>query len=297
MTELLAGFTAHDIAVGGDTLHVRVAGEGPPVVLLHGYPQTHLMWHAIAPALAANHTVVLVDLPGYGRSSAPPEGPMRYAKRRMAADVVAAMDALGLPRFAVVGHDRGARVAYRMALDVPHRVTAVAVLDIVPTGEVWETLGPSRAMSYYHWLFLAQPHPFPEAMIGRDPEFFLNYTLASWTKERDLSAFHPDALADYRASFSQPARIHASCDDYRAGASIDWGIDRESRMTEQAIEAPLLALWGTAFSAGGDASPLPVWQRWAPRAEGAGIDSGHFICEEAPEETLSHLAPFLATHA
>lgn len=294
---LLDGFSARDIAVGGDTIHVRTAGAGPAIVLLHGYPQTLLMWHAIAPVLAATHAVVLVDLPGYGRSDAPAEGPARYTKRRMAADVVAVMDALGHARFAVVGHDRGARVGYRLALDAPERVTALAVLDIVPTAEVWESFGPARGMSYYHWLFLAQPYPFPETMIGANPQMFLDYTLASWTKDRDHSAFHPDALADYRAAFSEPARIRASCDDYRAGASLDWGDDRESRLAGRFIAAPTFVLWGAHFHAGGGTSPLETWQRWAPGATGAGLDSGHFVAEEAPEETLAHIAPFLARHA
>jgi haloacetate dehalogenase len=294
---LLSGFETREVAVGDDTLHVRTAGEGPPVLLLHGYPQTSLMWHAVAPALAGAHTVVLVDLPGYGRSSAPLEGPMRYAKRRMAADVAAVMGALGHSRFAVVGHDRGARVGYRLALDAPERVSALAVLDIVPTAEVWETFGPARGMSYYHWLFLAQPHPFPEDMIGRDPVAFLNYTLASWTAARDLSAFHPDALADYRRAFSEPARIRATCDDYRAGASLDWGADRESRVEGLLIEAPTLVVWGERFHAGGGTSPLDTWQHWAPGAVGAGLGCGHFVAEEAPEETLALLSPFLARHA
>jgi haloacetate dehalogenase len=294
---LLGDFEPRDVAVGSETVHVRTAGEGPPVVLLHGYPQTLMMWHRVAPALAETCSVVLVDLPGYGRSSAPAAGPERYAKRRLAADVSDVMAALGHDRFAVVGHDRGARVGYRLAFDAPERVTALAVLDIVPTGEIWETFGPSRGLSYYHWLFLAQPHPFPEEMIGRDSRAFLDYTIASWTKARDLSAFHPEALADYRAAFADPARIRATCDDYRAGVLVDWGHDRETRAEGRVVEAPVLALWGDRFHAGGGVSPLDVWRRWARHAEGAGLDCGHFVAEEAPEETLGHLVRFLARHA
>lgn len=297
MTQLLDGFERRSVAVEGDRLLVARGGTGPPVVLLHGYPQTHHMWHAVAPVLAERFAVHAIDLPGYGGSDAPALGPERYAKRRMAADVAAVMAALGHDTFAVVGHDRGGRVAYRLALDHPRRVTCLAVLDIVPTGAVWNNFSVSRALRYYHWTFLAQPEPLPETLIGHDPVDFLNRTLASWTRAGDLSAFHPEALAAYRAAFADPARLRASCMDYRAGATLDWRHDDETREAGTVIDTPCLVLWGTAFDAGGGASPLAVWREWAPRAEGQGVDCGHFLCEENPAAVVAALVPFLAAHA
>jgi haloacetate dehalogenase len=251
------------------------------------------MWHRVAPVLARTFRVVALDLPGYGRSSAPDAGTDRYSKRRMAADVSAVLDALGEDAALLVGHDRGGRVAYRMALDHPGRVIALAVLDIVPTGAVWESFDADRALRFWHWPFLAQPAPVPERLIGHDPVGFLEMLMARWTMAKDLSAFDPGALAEYRAAFSDPARIHASCNDYRAGATLDRLNDETTRHAEQRIHQPLLALWGEHFPAAGARSPLDVWREWADRPEGEPVDSGHFLCEENPDEVLLHLVPFL----
>ncbi|XWN31482.1 MAG: alpha/beta hydrolase [Devosia sp.] len=294
MSDLLSGFRKGTATLADVNLAYRTGGTGAPLVLLHGYPQSHVMWHAVAPALAEDHTVFLFDLPGYGASGTPEGGPARYAKRAMAADIVAAMAQLGHHQFAIAGHDRGGRVAYRMALDTPDVVTRLAVLDIVPTGAVWNDFSVARALRYYHWTFLAQPAPLPETLIGSDPADYLDRTMASWTKAKDLSAFHPDAMAIYRAAFSNPGHLHATCEDYRAGATIDWAHDDESVAAGARITAPMLALWGSAFDAGGGRSPLDVWRGWHAAPEGAPIDAGHFLCEENPEETLRHLRPFLA---
>jgi haloacetate dehalogenase len=285
------------VTVGADALAYRARGRGPAVVLLHGYPQTSLMWHRVAPVLARDFRVVAVDLPGYGRSAAPAAGPVRYSKRRMAADIAAVLDGLGEDDAVLVGHDRGARVAYRMALDHPGRVRALAVLDIVPTGAVWDGFDAGRALQFWHWPFLAQPAPLPETMIGRDPVWFIDTLMAGWTRTGDLSAFDPGALAEYRAAFCDPARIRASCDDYRAGATLDRDHDETTRHAAQRIHQPVLTLWGASFAAGGARSPLDVWRAWADHAEGEAIDSGHFLCEENPDETLLHLVPFLERHA
>lgn len=291
------GFDSLAVDLGDVRLNVFRAGEGAPVLLLHGYPQTAMMWHRVAPALAARFAVVVPDLPGHGSSGVPAGGPERYAKRRLAADMVALMAALGHTRFAVVGHDRGGRVAYRMALDSPATVRALALLDIVPTGEVWADFDAARALNYYHWAFLAQPAPLPERLIGSDPTFYLDATLKSWTKTKTLAAFAPEALADYRASFADPAHIGAACDDYRAGATLDRDHDDADRAAGATIACPTLVLWGASFGASGARPQLETWRRWAPGAEGAAIDSGHFPAEEAPEATLAHLLPFLQASA
>jgi haloacetate dehalogenase len=288
-----AGFSAHEIALGEATIFARVGGAGPPLLLLHGYPQSHLMWAHVAPALAARFTVVVADLRGYGRSSAPPShNGERYSKRVMAKDAIALMSSLGHETFAVAGHDRGGRVAYRLALDHPERVTKIAVLDIVPTWEMWTGMDAARAMTVYHWMFLAQPEPLPETLIGAASQTYLDHTLASWTADRSLRSFAPDALEAYRAAFRDPVRVHATCEDYRAGATIDRALDDADLTAGRKIEAPLLALWGaTGIPAKGE-GPLAVWRRWASNVSGSGIECGHFLPEEAPEATTKALAAF-----
>ncbi|MEM9220918.1 MAG: alpha/beta hydrolase [Pseudomonadota bacterium] len=296
MTAPMSEFDEKRVTVGGDDIFVRTAGRGPPLLLLHGYPQTSVMWHQVATPLIDQHTVIAPDLPGYGRSDAPDGGPARYSKRRIAADMVALMELLGYGRFAVVGHDRGGRVGYRLSLDHPQRVLALAVLDIVPTGVLWANFTVNRALTYYHWLFLAQPSPLPEMLIGHDPGGFLDHTMASWTKAGDLSAFDPLAMADYRECFADPAHLRASCEDYRAGATIDRVDDEASFANGETIGCPTLVLWGNAFSAGDGRPPLEAWRPLAPDATGRGIDAGHFICEENPAAVLAALQPFLVQH-
>jgi haloacetate dehalogenase len=287
------------IAVDGADIFVRAGGSGPPLVLLHGFPQTHAMWHRIAPELMRRHTCIMPDLRGYGGSTCPPPGEEHrgYAKRTMAKDIVAVMAALGHERFALVGHDRGARVGYRLALDHPERVRCLAVLDIVPTWTMWHGFTVPLAMKVYHWLFLAQPQPLPEMLIARAPVEWLEYTIASWTKARDLSAFDPDALSAYRHAFARADSIHAQCNDYRAGAGVDLADDDADRAAGRRIACPVLALWGTAGIPAATDGPLQAWREWADDVTGAGIDSGHFVAEENPGATLDGLLPFLSRHA
>jgi len=292
-SDFFPGFAEREIALGGVSLYARIGGAGPPLALLHGYPQSHVMWRRIAPALGERFTVVVPDLRGYGRSSIPAsrdgEG---YSKRVMAADIVALMRELGHERFRLAGHDRGARVGYRLALDHPERIERLAVLDIVPTGEMWRGMDAARAMAVYHWMFLAQPEPLPETLIARSAREYIDHTLASWTTTRSLACFGEEALTSYRAAFADPARIHAFCEDYRAGATIDRANDERDMAAGAEIAAPLLALWGDHGIPAAGADPLDVWRRWASDARGHGVACGHFLPEEAPEATQRALMDF-----
>ncbi|GAB2469357.1 alpha/beta fold hydrolase [Jatrophihabitans fulvus] len=290
----LAAFRAERIAAGGTDIAVRTAGSGPPVVLLHGYPQTHVMWHHVAPALAETHTVVLPDLRGYGDSAKPGGGERHeaYAKRTMAADIAVVMTALGHDRFAVVGHDRGARVAHRLCLDHPDRVTRAAVLDIVPTRHVYATADRALGLAYYHWFFLAQPYDHPERLIGADPERWVTHHLASWSRVPD--AFDPLAVSEYVRAFSDPDAIRASCEDYRAGADIDIEHDDQSYELGERVRCPLLVLWGADGFVGRNYDVLGVWSEYALEVGGQALDCGHFVPEERPAETLAALQRFLA---
>ena len=298
--QLFPGFTAHWINGPVGKIFVRVGGEGPPLMLIHGFPQTHAEWHEIAPELAKSHTVICPDLRGYGWSAAPhgDGGKQTYSKRGMGEDIVAVMDALGHVRCAVIGHDRGARVAYRLALDHPGRIERLALLDILPTFAMWEGMNAARAMQVYHWTFLAQPEPVPENLIKGDPAGWLDHTIASWTRAKELKAFHPLALASYTESFNDPSRIHAACEDYRAGATTDLAQDKADLAAGKKILCPVLALWGDGGIPAKGASPLEIWrQSFAPQAEGQAIASGHFLPEENPQATLAALKPFLARAA
>lgn len=294
LPDLFAGFASHWIDAPAGRIFARSHGAGAPLLLLHGFPQTHAMWARIAPRLAERFRVIVMDLRGYGWSSAPRsvQG-AHYSKRAMGEDVLSVMDHFGCAHFSLVGHDRGARVAYRLALDHPGRVDKIAVLDIVPTFEVWSRLDAAKAMQTYHWMFLGQPEPMPETLIGKAPIEYLEHTLASWTADRTLSAFDPRALAHYRASFNDPSRIHAVCEDYRAGATIDHEHDAGDRAVRRTIGAPLLALWGDAGIPAVGASPLEVWRGWAADTRGQAVGAGHFIVEENPEATLAALQAFL----
>lgn len=289
------GFTRRQVAVSGATIHLVTAGSGPPLLLLHGYPQTHVLWHAVAPRLAEHFTVVAADLRGYGDSAKPPGGDDHhgYAKRTMAQDQVAVMEQLGFHQFAVAGHDRGARVAYRMALDHPERVSQLAVLDIVPTAAMWAGADRSFGLGAYHWFFLAQPFDLPERLIGAAPEYFLRTTLARWSATPD--AFAPAAMAEYVAHFRDPACIHATCEDYRAGATLDLAHDLADQEQGRRISCPLLVLWGAGRTRRGGRDWLATWRRWATDVRGEGLPCGHFLPEEAPERTAAALAQFF-TH-
>lgn len=298
MSSLFEDTRDHAFEAAGATTFARVGGNGPPLLLLHGFPQTHAMWHAVYPELSRRYTCVMPDLRGYGRSSCPANdaGNMAYSKRTMAADMVGLMASLGHHRFLVVGHDRGGRVAYRMAFDHPDAVISVAVLDIVPTAAMWRQMDTALGMKTYHWFMLAQPEPLPEMLLGASPEKYLDYTIASWTKAKNLSAFDPRAMAVYRESFARPDYFHAACNDYRAGATIDREIDEADLAAGRRIAAPLLALWGDAGIPSATSGPLDTWRQWADNVEGQGIDAGHFIAEENPAATLAALMPFLEKH-
>jgi len=264
------------------------------LLLLHGYPQTHVIWHKVAPKLAARFTVVAPDLRGYGGSDTPPGGKnaAAYAKRVMAADQVKAMAALGHDRFHLAGHDRGGRVAYRLALDYPERVIRLAVLDIIPTLEQFERMGKGGAHGSFHWFFLAQPAPFPETLIGADPEYFLRHMAESWCATP--GAIADAAMAAYIDAFRNPDVIRATCDDYRAGIGIDCEIDRADRTAGKRIACPLLALWGARGRPHKAAGVMEVWRDWATDVRGEGINCGHFLPEEAPDETADALLSFFA---
>lgn len=293
--EAFAGFSAHDVALRDVTIHARVGGSGPPLVLLHGYPQSGMMWRHLAPELAKRRTVIVPDLRGYGGSSIPgSRGGGAYSKRIMATDIVGLMQALGHETFSIAGHDRGGRVAYRLALDHRERIERIAVLDIVPTGEMWRGMDAGRAMSVYHWMFLAQPEPLPEMLISRASQAYIDHTLASWTADKSLAPFGTDALAAYRAAFADLARLHAMCEDYRAGATIDRALDDADAAAGRKIEPPLLALWGETGIPAAGANPLDVWRRWAGDVRGHGVPGGHFLPEEAPEATLTALTGFFS---
>jgi haloacetate dehalogenase len=251
------------------------------------------MWHAVAPRLAENFTVVATDLRGYGDSSKPfgSEDHTTYSKRAMAADQVQVMESLGFLSFAVVGHDRGGRVGHRMALDHPDRVTRLAVLDIVPTRHVYATVGRELATAYYHWFFFIQPYDLPETLIGADPGYYLRKKLGGWGTK--LDTFAPEALAEYDRCFGDPATIHASCEDYRAAASIDLAHDDADGDEGRQVTCPLLALWGDRGAMGRLYDVANVWREYARDVRGGPIDAGHFLAEERPEETARELANFL----
>ena len=288
---MIPGFTASRIDTGDVALAVHRAGSGPPLLLLHGFPQNHRCWAGLAPRFADRFDVIVPDLRGYGDSDAPPddEAHTAYSKRTMAADLVGLLDALGLERAHVLGHDRGARVAYRMALDHATRVDRLGIVEVVPTLDFWEAWDAELALAAYHWTFLAQPAPLPERMIGAGPEAWVDHTLRSWTRARTLGAFAEDALASYRAQMADPVRCHAMCADYRAGATTDRRLDAEDRAASRMIEAPLRFLWAEGgfpsrtVRTGRAGDPAALWRRWARDVTDRSCASGHFAMEEAPD--------------
>ena len=289
------GFADHEVSTGRGSVFARVGGDGPPLLLLHGYPQTHLMWHSTAPLLTGGHTVVVADLPGYGASFRPEPTPdhTAHSKRALAADLVEAMAVLGHDRFAVAGHDRGGRVAYRMALDHPDRVRAAAVLDVVPTGEVWARADAAMALGDWHWAFLAQPAPLPERLIAADPDAFFDLHVRALGLGRAPGRYPVDLVAAYRALLDDPGTVQAICEDYRAGAGVDRDHDDADRGRRR-VECPLLALWsarGALPRFYGDV--LDVWRPWARQATGQGLDASHFVVEDQPEQVAVLLSDFL----
>jgi haloacetate dehalogenase len=285
---LFPGFESRKIETSGATIHTLRGGSGPPLLLVHGYPQTHVEWHKIAARLAEKFTVVMTDLRGYGDSSKPPDGEnhSNYSKRAMAADQIEVMRALGFERFAMVGHDRGARVTWRLAVEHPEAVTRAAALDIVPLP--YSMMSREFATEYWHWFFLIQPAPFPETMIGNSVEFFLRSRFSRPTVA--ASAVSREAFDEYLRCFRDPASVHATCEDYRAGASIDLehsGMDGAKR-----VQCPLLILWGQRGTVGRLYDVMKIWRQHGVNVQGKALPSGHFLPEEVPEETLSELLAF-----
>ena len=289
------GFEQRRVPVGSVSFNLRIGGSGAPLLLLHGYPQTHLAWHAVAPELARHFTVICPDLKGYGDSDAPAPDPdsVAYSKRVMGGEMVELMAALGHRRFAVAGHDRGARIAYRLALDHPEAIAKLCVVDILPTAEYWDLADRKFAVNTFHWGFLARDGGLPERLIGKDPDFFQDYLMRLWSG--GYGALDPEALAEYRRCFRKPENIAASCADYRAGYTLDDAQDRADQAAGRKITCPVLVLSGDQYLSTGENQAVDIWKRWAGNVSGAVIRSGHFVMEEKPREVLAALIPFLTS--
>jgi haloacetate dehalogenase len=298
---MLDGFDAVTVDVGETSLFARRAGEGPPVLLLHGFPETHLMWRDIAPILARRFTVVCADLRGYGRSGCPPSSPDHgpYSKRAMGTDMVRLMARLGFARFMVAGHDRGARVAYRMALDHPASTIKLAVLDAVPTAAAWDRADARLALAFWPWSLLAQPAPLPERLIEAAAEAVIDNAVAQWGSRSE--AFPADVKAAYSAALRDPSHVHAICEEYRAAAGLDREHDWHDMALGRRIVCPLLALWsaegGLATWYEGEGGPLGLWRQWCDDVSGRPVEGGHFFPEEHPIETAAALEMFFGRGA
>jgi haloacetate dehalogenase len=288
-------FPIESVAVSSGRLRLRRAGSGPPLLLLHGNPQTHAMWHKVAPALAQRYSVICPDLRGYGGSFKPPVSAdhAAYAKREMAKDMAELMAHFGHERFLVAAHDRGARVAHRLALDHPQRVKKLALMDIIPTLEHFERTDMAMALGYYHWFWFAQPHPFPENVISAAPDAWWRAHTSREPKPPDF--FDREALADYLSAVHDPEMIRGMCEDYRAAATIDLEHDRTSRAAGEKIRCPLLVLWGKKARIEAWYDALAIWRGYcAAQVSGGPVNSGHYLAEEAPAEVLAQLRDFFS---
>jgi haloacetate dehalogenase len=293
---LFPGFSSHRFATSGAEIHYVRAGQGEPVLLLHGYPQTHVCWHRIAPQLAQHYTVIAADLRGYGDSSKPPGLPdhANYSKRAMAQDMAELMASLGFDRFHVVSHDRGSRVSHRLAADHAAHVHTITVMDISPTLKMFQNTSMEFARAYYHWFLMLQPAPVPEELLAGKVPF---YTLGRIGRsEPDLTPYDPAALAEYSRCYADPAAIHASCEDYRAAGTIDLEHDRADRAAGKRLTMPLLTLWGAKGVVGKLFNCLEDWREVAEDVSGRALPCGHFLPEEQPEMTLAEVQTFMARH-
>jgi len=292
-------FATEEVRTDETTIFVRYHGSGPPLLLLHGFPQTHLMWRFVAPLLSHQFAVVLADLRGYGSSGCPPSAPDHapYAKRAMGQDMVSVMEQLGHPRFSVAGHDRGGRVAYRMALDHPERIQRLAVLDVLPTETVWERADWRFVLDYWPWSLLAQPEPLPERILSAAPEAIVEDALGGWGSP--LAAFPAEVRTAYVEAIRDPDHAHAICEEYRAAATIDRLNDKADRASGRRIVCPLLALWSAEGSLGTwytqEGGPISLWREWADDVRGHALGTGHFFPEEAPERTADALSRFFGS--
>lgn len=287
--EFYPGFRRQTIQTSGTSINVVSGGNGPPLLLLHGYPQTHIEWRKMAPDLARNYTLVMPDLRGYGDSGKPPAGENHnnYSKRSMALDQVEVMEKLGFRQFALVSHDRGSRVAHRLVLDHSDRVTKLVMMDICPTHYMYRTADREMASAYYHWFFLIQPEPFPETLIGRSVDEVLTHLMGSVMPK----GIEPEAYAEYRRCFSDPATIHAACEDYRAAASID--LEHDEADMDKKITCPVSVLWGAKGLVGRKYDVVSVWKDRATNVSGKALPGGHWLAEELPDQTLAEIKSFL----
>ena len=293
-TDMFKGFKSQKIQTTGATINVVSGGQGPPLLLLHGNPETHVMWHKVAPRLATEFSVLAADLRGYGDSSKPEGGEnhSNYSKRAMGLDQIELMSHFGFEKFAVVGHDRGGRVGHRMALDHPDRVTKLALLDIVPTYDLLHRVTNEVATAFYHWFFLIQPSPFPETLIASNVEFYLKYMMFRDMAHNEVPAWMgEDAFAEYLRCYRDPAALHATCEDYRAGESIDMKHDEED--LKRKIICPVLVLWGKEGAVQKYFDVLSVWRERALNVSGKPVAGRHFLPEETPDEVLLELRAFL----
>ncbi|MEI5999615.1 alpha/beta hydrolase [Paraburkholderia bengalensis] len=289
-SDFFPGFAALDVETDDVSFRGRVGGTGSPVLLLHGYPQTHVAWRLIAPELAKHRTVIVPDLPGYGASRTRNDQP-RWTKRRVAGALAALMDRLGHDRYAVVGHDRGARAGYRLALDHPERVAAYASLTVIPTLDAFAGIDKAFALNAWHWFFLAQPADLPERMLAADPDAYIDAALAKMAG--GLTRIDPSALDAYRTAFRNPDVRHAICEDYRAAAAEDAEYDAADLAAGRKLACPVLVLWSEQEQKARNTSPIDTWARWATNVRGAGLPGGHLLPEDAPNEVLSALGGFL----
>lgn len=291
---ILSNFKQERLQANGVSINLRHGGSGPPLLLLHGFPQTHLIWHKVAEQLATRFTLVMPDLRGYGDSSMPPGAPDHgnYSKRVMAQDMIDVMQALGYQRFALCGHDRGGRVAHRLALDHPASVEKLMILDISPTSTMYEATDKQFATLYYHWFMLIQPAPLPETLIGNSASFLLKYTLGGWGSN-GTAFIDPAAMAEYERCFCRPEAIHAACEDYRAAATIDLEHDRDH--DNKKIACPLRVLWGERGVVEKMFRPLSDWQEKCDQpVTGQALPAGHFLAEEVPELLLAEMLAFFS---